>query len=210
MRAAIVSDIHGSYAALQAVLADLKQFSPDLILHGGDLADSGPNPVEVVDLIRALGWPGVMGNTDEMLFRPETLEDFVATSRAPASVWSVVRENASATRAALGEDRLAWMASLPRVIRHEAFALVHASPDDVWRSPNHEATDAELESVYGELGTPLVVYGHIHVPFVRTMAGVTVANAGSVGLPYDGDPRASYLLLDDGRPSIRRVAFTAP
>lgn len=210
MRAAIVSDIHGSYAALQAVIADLKEVSPDLILHGGDLADSGPNPVEVVDLIRASGWPGVLGNTDEMLFRPETLEDFVATSRAPASVWSAVRENASATRAALGEDRLAWIASLPRVIRHEDFTLVHASPGDVWRSPNAEATDAELESVYGHLGTPVVVYGHIHVPFVRTMAGVTVANAGSVGLPYDGDPRASYLLLDDGRPSIRRVAFAAP
>jgi 3',5'-cyclic AMP phosphodiesterase CpdA len=57
--------------ALEAVLADLQQTSPDLILHGGDLADGGSRPAETVDRIRDLGWQGVMGNTDEMLCRPE-------------------------------------------------------------------------------------------------------------------------------------------
>jgi len=205
MRIAIVSDIHGSYAALRAVLADLKKVSPDLVLHGGDLADSGPHPMEVVDCIRELGWPGVMGNTDEMLFRPEALEAFVATSSAPALVWATVRENAAAARAELGEERLAWMAGLPRVIVREELALVHAGPKDLWRAPDAKAADEELVSVYGALRASVVVYGHIHVPFVRSMDGLTVANAGSVGLPYDGDPRASYLLVDDGRVVIRRV-----
>jgi len=76
MRIAIVSDIHGNRTALEAVLADLRQTSPDLILHGGDLADSGSSPVEIVDRVRDLGWQGVVGNTDEMLFRPESLEEF--------------------------------------------------------------------------------------------------------------------------------------
>lgn len=62
MRIAIVSDIHGNLTALEAVLADLRQTSPDLILHGGDLADSGSSPVEIVDRIRDLGWQGVVGN----------------------------------------------------------------------------------------------------------------------------------------------------
>jgi predicted phosphodiesterase len=70
MRIAIVSDIHGNRTAFEAVLADLKQTSPDLILHGGDLADSGASPSEIVDRIRELGWAGVVGNTDEMLFAP--------------------------------------------------------------------------------------------------------------------------------------------
>lgn len=70
MRIAIVSDIHGNRTALEAVLADLRQTSPDLILHGGDLADSGSSPVEIVDRVRDLGWQGVIGNTDEMLFAP--------------------------------------------------------------------------------------------------------------------------------------------
>src|SRR6266478_3239047 len=74
MRIAIVSDIHGNRTAFEAVLADLRHTSPDLILHGGDLADGGASPVEIVDQIRELGWQGVVGNTDEMLFRPASLQ----------------------------------------------------------------------------------------------------------------------------------------
>ena len=84
MRIAIVSDIHGNRTAFEAVLADLRQTSPDLILHGGDLADGGSSPVEIVDRIRDLGWQGVVGNTDEMLFRPESLHG-VCAAVAPAA-----------------------------------------------------------------------------------------------------------------------------
>ncbi|MGI8564344.1 MAG: metallophosphoesterase family protein [Candidatus Dormibacter sp.] len=67
MRLAIVSDIHGNLAALEAVIADLERQGPDLVVHGGDLALNGPRPVEVLDRVRALGWPGVVGNTDQAL-----------------------------------------------------------------------------------------------------------------------------------------------
>jgi len=70
MRTAIVSDIHGNRTAFEAVLADLRQTSPDLILHGGDLADNGSSPVEILDCIRDLGWQGVVGNTDEICSIP--------------------------------------------------------------------------------------------------------------------------------------------
>ena len=70
MRIAILSDIHGNRTAFEAVLGDLQQTSPDLILHGGDLADAGASPVEIVDRIRDFGWPGVVGNTDELIFVP--------------------------------------------------------------------------------------------------------------------------------------------
>jgi predicted phosphodiesterase len=64
-----------------------------------------------------------------------------------------------------------------------------------------------LEIVYKSLGRPLAVYGHIHVPYVRSLPGMIVANAGSVSLSYDGDRRASYLLVDDLGPTIRRVKY---
>jgi predicted phosphodiesterase len=51
------------------------------------------------------------------------------------------------------------------------------------------------------------VYGHIHRPFVRSLGELTVANSGSVGMPWDGDPRASYLLIDDGSARLIRVAY---
>src|ERR1700674_3028194 len=98
MRIAIVSDIHGNRTAFEAVLADLRQTSPDLILHGGDLADGGANPTGIVDRIRELGWQGVIGNTDEMLSSSESLEEFASQSSAPPSLWAAVREMAAWTR----------------------------------------------------------------------------------------------------------------
>jgi predicted phosphodiesterase len=90
------------------------------------------------------------------------------------------------------------------------FALVHATPEDRWRAPAAEATDAELESIYGSLARSIVAFGHTHLPAVRSMTGrlKLLINTGSVGLPYDGDPRASYLLLDGSIPSIRRVEYS--
>ena len=127
MRIAIVSDIHGNRTAFEAVLADLRQTSPDLVLHGGDLADGGASPVEIVDRIRDLGWQGVVGNTDEMLFRPESLEEFASQSSAPRSLWAAVREMVAATREALGEERIAWLRELPLRRIHGPIALVHGA-----------------------------------------------------------------------------------
>jgi predicted phosphodiesterase len=212
MRIAIVSDIHGNRTAFEAVLADLRQTSPDLILHGGDLADGGASPAEIVDRIRDLGWQGVVGNTDEMLFRPESLTEFAKQSPKLQPLFDAIEEMAVATREALGEARLAWLRRLPRSQIHGPMALVHASPESLWRAPAHTASDAELESVYRPLGQPIAIYGHIHHSYVRSVSGMgvfemTVANAGSVSLSYDGDRRAAYLLLDESEPVIRRVQY---
>ena len=209
MRIAVLSDIHGNLTAFAAVLADIRQTSPDVVLHGGDLAAMGSGPVEIVDQIRDLGWEGVMGNVDEMLVRPNSLEDFASQSSASPTMWAVIREIALSTRASLGDARLAWLGELPLVVSKPGFALVHASPGDCWRTPSGEATDAELESIYGSLGEAIVAFGHTHRPSIHRMAGLPelLINTGSVGLPYDRDPRASYLLLDDGTPSIRRVEY---
>jgi predicted phosphodiesterase len=207
MRIAVISDIHGNRTAFEAVLADLRQTSPDLILHGGDLADGGSSPVEIVDRIRDLGWPGVLGNTDEMLARPESLKEFATQSPNLQPLWAAIEEMAAATREALGGERLAWLRGLPLSQVHGPMALVHASPESPWRSPAPEASDAELESVYGPLGKPVAIYGHIHRSFIRRLSGMVVANTGSVSLSYDGDRRAAYLLLDESEPEIRRVEY---
>ncbi len=217
MRIAILSDIHGNLTALEAVLADLRTTAPDEILFGGDLADSGSSPVEVVDRIRDLGWRCVFGNTDEMLVRPNTLEEFAAHSQAPAALWDAIREIAAATRITLGSERLGWLAQLPpRLSAGEDgnLGLVHAGPASAWRAPAIDATENDLVSTFETLDREVVAYGHTHLPGIRHLSVAVprlVLNTGSVGLPYDGDPRASYLLLDENRPDdpavIRRVEY---
>ncbi len=211
MRIAIVSDIHGNRTALNAIVGDLGDTSPDLVCHGGDLAHGGSRPAEVIDQVRDLGWQGVMGNADEMYTKPESLREFMRQSSAPAPIWTALEEITTATRTVLGEDRISWMRSLPRLQLHDSMAVLHASPESVWRSPGYEATDAQLEDTYAPLGKKLVVFGHIHWPFVRTLGSadreLTVANAGSVSLSYDGDSRAAYLLIDGGLPTVRRVEY---
>lgn len=207
MRIAIVSDIHANLTAFEAVLHDLQRTAPDLVFHGGDLADAGSSPVEVLDRIRDLGWQGVIGNIEEMLARPVTLETFAQQSSGIQPFLPAIREMAEVTRARLGPERLAWLSALPLAQAQGPFTLVHASPEDPWRAPKADAGDDEFRSVYSSLGYAVVVYGHIHEPFIRKMGDLTVANSGSVGLPYDGDRRASYLLLDDREPTIRRVEY---
>jgi Icc-related predicted phosphoesterase len=114
MRIAIVSDIHGNRTAFEAVLADVRQTSLDLILHGGDLDHSGASPAEIVDRIRDLGWQGVVENTDEVLWAPESVEEFANQSPGMQPLLAAIREMTTATREALGEERMAWLRGLPR------------------------------------------------------------------------------------------------
>src|SRR5579859_2269217 len=182
MRIAVVSDIHGNRTAFEAVLADLRDTSPDLIIHGGDLADGGSSPAEIVDRIRALGWPGVLGNVDEMLANPQSLTDFAAQTPQMQPLLAPIEEMAAFTRAALGEDRIVWLGALPRTQVTGNVAVTHASPATTWRSPTPESSDASFESVYAPLARPIVVYGHVHRSFIRAVNGMTIINAGSVSL----------------------------
>jgi len=207
MRIAVLSDIHGNRRAFEAVLADLRQVAPDLVVHGGDLAAGGAHPAEIIDQVRSLGWPGVCGNTDEMLWAPERLTEFSDANPKIANILAMVQETIAPTVASMGKERLRWLQSLPPLYSHEGFALVHASPGDLWRAPMPNASDDELRNTYKSLNAPLAVYGHIHCPFVRRLPGMTIVNTGSVSQSYDGDTRASYLVIDGEELNIRRVEY---
>jgi putative phosphoesterase len=207
MRIAIVADIHGNRRAFEAVLADLKPVAPDLIVHGGDLASGGAHPAEIIAQIRTLGWPGIRGNTDEMLWAPETLAAFAAANPAIAPLLTKVAETIAPTVAMIGQERLRWLEKLPATHTQAEFTLVHAKPGDLWRAPMPNASDEELRSTYESLNAPVAVYCHIHVPYVRRLAGMIVANTGSVSQSHDGDRRASYLLIDGDSVTNRRVEY---
>jgi putative phosphoesterase len=199
MRIAVLSDIRGNLRALEAVLGDLRRQAPNLVVHAGDLALNGPRPAEVVDRIRELDWPGARGNADELLW--------AGLDPVPPAERKYADALRRATLGLLGPDRVEWLRRLPRLWRQGGLVVMHASPATVEEAPPVEATDHELVDTYGGLGAALVVYAHLHRPFVRRIGSLTVANTGSVGWPVDGDWRPSYLLIDDGEVSVRRVAY---
>lgn len=208
MRVAVVSDIHGNLTALEAVTTDLERTAPDLVLHGGDLALMGAQPAEVIDRLRDLGWPGVVGNTDELVWRPEEHQRQAIRAPRLRQLLDLLFENyAPATRELLGAERLTWLRGLPAEQRYDDLVVLHAAPGDLWRAPMPDADAQELIATYGACDATHVVYGHIHRPYVRPLGSLTIANSGSVGLPWDGDPRASYLLVDDGTASVIRVEY---
>lgn len=208
MRLAVVSDIHGNLTALDAVIADLARRGVDRVVHGGDLALGGCRGAEVIDRIRELGWPGVVGNTDELLWRPE--EQTAQLQRAPklaGLLRLLFEEYAPATCGQIGPERLAWLRALPSQHRVGDVLVLHASPGDLWRAPAADAAGETLLATYAPCDARTVVYGHIHRPYVRRLGATTVANSGSVGAPYDDDPRASYLLVEDGTAAVVRVDY---
>jgi predicted phosphodiesterase len=201
LRIAIVSDIHGNLPALEAVLRDLEEQSPDEVWCGGDLAWGGPWGRECIAGVRAAGWPTVRGNTDVWITGDP---QGVPTPEGRAEVAEV-----AAAHAISGDDAR-WLASLP--LGHSgpgSLLLVHGTPETPFDAPEPDASPADFAPY--ENHATLVVYGHVHRAFVRRLAGGTlVANAGSVGVPMDGE-LASYLVVERHGPELslrhRRVTF---
>jgi putative phosphoesterase len=206
-RVAVVTDIHANLTALEAVIGDLRNVAPDVVVHGGDLVGAGARPAEVIDRLRDLGWPGVYGNSDEMLWRPERMSEVLHAPHLSAIRQGLLQYTIPWTRETIGEERLAWLRALPLQWSLDALAVVHASADDVWPIVPAAAGDDELERAFGTLERRVVVYGHIHHPFIRCLPSRIVANAGAVSLSFDGDARASYALVEGDRVSVRRVEY---
>jgi predicted phosphodiesterase len=206
-RIAVISDIHANLTALDAVIADIRRVGVDLVIQGGDLVSGGPRPAEVIDRVRDMGWPGVYGNTDEMLWRPQRVSEILQAPSLYGIRDLLLTQTIPSIVELIGADRLAWLRTLPRRWSDGGLSVVHAGPDDVWHNIPATTSDDELTRVYGPLASTFVVYGHIHQPYIRRLTTFTVANAGAVGLPYDGDPRASYLLIDGDRIEMRRVDY---
>jgi predicted phosphodiesterase len=209
MTLAIISDVHGNLTALDAVIRDCESRRISNVVHGGDLVLIGARPAEVLDRVRELGWPGVVGNTDELLWRPDELERQVRIAPRLAPLLRLLfEEYAPVTRKLLGEERVSWLRELPAELRRGDALVLHAAPGNLWRAPMPDADDGELIETYGALEARLVIYGHIHRPYVRRLdEDMVVGNSGSVGLPWDGDPRASYLVAGEDGVEVVRVAY---
>ncbi|MDO8671560.1 MAG: metallophosphoesterase family protein [Dehalococcoidia bacterium] len=203
-----MSDIHGNLTALKAVIADLRDKGPvDEYWCMGDIVGYGPAPNECVELLKQLDLRCVLGNHDAAAAGLLDLADFNLAAK-DAIKWTMDQ---------LSEDNRQFLASLPMHCSEGDYTLVHGSPlDPTW---DYISSAAKAKTSLSYLQTLHGLVGHTHVPVLyvyvpenktcvvsATPAGQPVQiarqgrrilfNPGSVGQPRDGDPRASYALLD--------------
>lgn len=220
MRYLIISDIHANLAAFEAVLNDAKG-RYDKVWCLGDIVGYGPHPNECIELLAGLDYLCIAGNHDWAILGKLDVDDFNPDARH-VSLW---------TRDVLTESNLRFVQDLPvALIQEEQFTLVHGSPrHPIWEYILYPAV-AQVN--FGHFSTRYCLVGHTHSPVIfyapDNPDGISEAqvpsanngpealdsrrlilNPGSVGQPRDGDPRASYgiLDLDDRTYENRRIPY---
>jgi diadenosine tetraphosphatase ApaH/serine/threonine PP2A family protein phosphatase len=194
---AILYDVHGNLPALETVLADAERAGAARYLLGGDYALFGAWPRETVERLEALrGATWIRGNGERWTAAPQ---------EAPLEA---IREAARACAQALGADTVARLAALPEQAVVDGVRYCHGTPGSDLAGLLPEPAPDEVDVLAGVRERRLVA-GHTHLPLHRTSAnGIELLNPGSVGMPFDGDPRAAYALADDGGAiERRRVAY---
>ena len=215
-RTALVSDIHGNAVALAALLEDLDEQRVDQVVCLGDVAQGGAQPTEVIDAVRARGWPTVMGNSDAFLLDPDAGDEPATPRLLEVRAWSVEQ---------LGADRLDFIRTFSPVIElklgDDATLLAfHGSPRSFDEVVLPSLDVAEHREVVAGHDADVFAGGHVHLPWLRRLGASTWVCPGSVGLSYDHDqpeddlrfdPWAAYALVtvQDRRMEIgfRRVPF---
>src|SRR4051812_16608840 len=208
-RLALLSDVHGNVAALEAALKDIKSHKPDRIAIAGDLVMNGPRPAETVARIRALVSDGalvIQGNTDIAVADGDyaaafpSMEDVSASQRAAAE-WAHDQ---------LSDDELEFLRSLPaerRLTANEELILVcHASPGSQTQGlPTDLDPSVTVERVT-RTDARVICCGHTHVADIRDLGRRLIVNPGSRGYAFDGEASACWALVtvdDEGEPEAQ-------
>jgi putative phosphoesterase len=214
-RIAVLSDVHGNAVALEAVRRAIKAQKPDAILVAGDHVLNGPDPAGAVDGLRALEADGalvVQGNTDI------AVADFDYSAAFPWLIDGVSDQIRVATEwahDALGDDRLDWLRRLPaerRIRLDDTFVLVtHASPGSQTQGFDKTLDAAVTVERTSRTDARIIACGHTHLPEVRDLGWKMIVNDGSAGYVFDGDPTASWALIEidgaDVTATIQRTEF---
>jgi putative phosphoesterase len=202
MRIAALYDLHGNLPALDAVLAEVERSQVDLILFGGDIA-WGPLPRETVERVTGLGARAITirGNADREVAARHGVGEGLEAAVARQNQWCSDQ---------LSSDQLQWLGGLPpsMVLGVEGLGDVlfcHGSPRNDEERITTATPDHRLRDMFARVEQSIVVCGHTHAQFTRSIGPTAVVNAGSIGLPF-GDPGAYWCVLGPGI-DLRRTAY---
>jgi putative phosphoesterase len=194
----IFGDIHANLPALDAVLADMDAQGLSNCYCLGDLVGYGTFPNEVIARIQEQRIPTLMGNYDQGVGNDS--DDCGCAYKDPVSE-ALGKRSIAWSNAHTTTDHKAYLRELPAHIPLQLgdlrVMLVHGSPRRVNEYLFEDRPDSSLERLLDMVEADVMVCGHTHLPYHRVLpSGRHVVNAGSVGKPKDGDPRACYVVLE--------------
>jgi putative phosphoesterase len=199
MRILVIADIHANWPALKTVVSE----PHDVCLCLGDLVDYGLEPAPCIDWVRAHALHTVRGNHDH-----GAAQNVAANARSGFKYLTGLTR--TLTREMLAEEDLRYLSQLPTsrtvTIENTRFLLVHASPRDPldeYAPSDPDFWARRLQHVEADV----VCVGHTHQPYVLAVGDKLVINPGSVGQPRDGDPRASFAIIEDFKVELKRVEY---
>jgi predicted phosphodiesterase len=209
LRVAVYSDVHGNLPALDATLAAIERRGPWYrVIAAGDHCLSGPDPATALTRVLERSTDVLQGNTDRDIVDSGASDPELGDKKRAAIAW---------TRARLGAAGIRTLDSLPfeaRVFAPDGSSMlvVHANPRDLDQHMFLDMPRAQLRALVGDVDADVLAFGHLHIPFRRTLGRLRLFDIASCGAPRDGDRRAVWgeftWQADDGwRGQIRRVAY---
>jgi predicted phosphodiesterase len=211
MRMALVSDIHGNMEAFRQVLEDIGRSDVDGIFCLGDMVGYGPEPEAVVQEVRAIEIPAVMGNHELGVANPKVLEFFNPLARRSLEL----------TTRMLTDDSIRYIRGLKAARVTDNCRMVHGFPPDSISMYLFQVADDKIISTFNTMAEPICFVGHTHVIEMISFDGRAVMhkalspgvvqlksehryiiNAGSVGQPRDENNNAKYIIWDNTRHEI--------
>ena len=201
-RTALISDIHGNFEALKAVVSDAQKSGLEIFLNAGDAVGFGIYPSQVVQALRSPMFLSVLGNVDL-----EVLEA-LRLGKSPKG-----EDAEELTIQELTPSDVAYLQSLPKDLRFEIAGtrvlLTHGSPDSVEEHIYPDSPESRLKEIAARAEADVIVTGHTHLQLNRSVDGVTFVNPGSVGRPVNGEPKAEYAVLSFNplRVEFRNVSY---
>lgn len=195
MKIAFISDIHGNAVALDAVLKDIKEKGIEAIYVLGDICYRGPEPKRSLQLVQSLQTKVIKGNADEWVVRG------VHKGEVPDKALELMNLERDWTAAQLDAEDMAYLQSLPEqlTITEKGMTIhaFHATPVSLFDVVLPGEPDEGLEEkLISHQNADILIYAHIHKPYIRYIKGKAIMNIGSVGLPFDGLRKASYGIVE--------------